>query len=95
MASTFPPDNLTTQEEIDYLANIRTTARRIFVGKLFKDRRKHQIPLPDGMEGRRWDDVNKKLDRIADDTGWLNKLLAGIFKSTAGEVEKKYPSRKK
>jgi hypothetical protein len=64
MAATFPPDNLTTDEEISYLTNIRTTARRIFVGKLFKDRRRSQIPLPDGMEGRRWDDFNRKLDKI-------------------------------
>ena len=92
MASTFPPDNLTTQEEIDYLQNIRTTARRIFVGKLFRDRRKHSIPLPDGMEGRRWDDVNRKLDNIEKTTTKSHNILrslVSIFR-VAGEEAKRH-----
>jgi hypothetical protein len=92
MAAIFPPENLDTDGEINYLANIRTTARRIFVGRLFKDRRKRQEPLPDGMEGRRWDDVNKKLDNIEKTTsksGNILKSIVSIFK-VAGEEAKRH-----
>lgn len=38
---------------------------------------------------------NDEIHRNTEDVPWLSKFVANIFKSGAGEAEKKYPSRKK
>ena len=77
MAALFPPEDLDTQEKIDYLAQIKTTARRIFVGNLFKDqdRRKNKGTPPDGIE-RRLSEFDLSLKRILERNEKVDKQKA-------------------
>jgi hypothetical protein len=36
-----------------------------------------------------------KIKQSTEDLPWLSKFVANVFKSGAGEAEKKYPSRKR
>jgi predicted RNA-binding protein len=80
-----------------------TTRTRAFFKDMFllRERRENDgLTLPPGVEERRREidslrRIEMRLEQVDENTSWLNKLLSGIFKSTAGEVEKKYPSRKK
>jgi hypothetical protein len=47
------------------------------------------------LEDQRNRQTSQDLAEIKDNTGWLSKWMAGVFKSGAGEAEKKYPSRKR
>jgi hypothetical protein len=46
------------------------------------------------LEDQRNRQANQDLAEIKDNTGWLSKFVANVFKGGAGEAERKYPSRK-
>jgi hypothetical protein len=47
------------------------------------------------LEDQRNRQTSQDLSEIKDNTGWLSKFVANVFKGGAGEAEKKYPSRKR
>jgi UDP-2,3-diacylglucosamine pyrophosphatase LpxH len=104
----YPPENLTTNEQINYLANIFTTARRRFTEKLFKNEREHQIPPADGKYKRYTDEVNarmaemeqrqsQQLSRIEEKTSLIEgvtHMFASFWKHSAVKSEELYPTNK-
>jgi hypothetical protein len=46
------------------------------------------------LEEKRNQQASQDLAEIKDNTGWLSKFIANVFKGGAGEAERKYPSRK-
>ena len=67
--------------------------------KRWIERRVYDGPIPDDVEGERREKVLAKmsetLNRIDDNTSWLSRTLANLWKYSGSEAEKKYPSRKK
>lgn len=67
--------------------------RRVYAGSPpddIEERRRAQKELHDSLNK-----LDARLEHIEENTTWLSKWLAGIFKFGGSQAEQKYPSKKK
>jgi hypothetical protein len=80
-----------TDSERKVYESMRTTTRTKFEAAF----KKSGLPEMTAKILAEIETLRKQNDEIHDNTSWASKFIANVFKSGAGEAEKKYPSRKR